>query len=115
MFPDLIGWLLYRVESGDTLTGIVRKARDFGRTTVAQIVAANDQIEDPDLIQVGWGCGSRSADQHGSRQPEDELQHEVDQRRHDAGRREGQDPGRRGSSAPPPSARRRSASWTPRP
>ena len=54
MYPDLVGYLLYRVEKGDTLTGIVRKARDFGRTTVAQIVAANDQIEDPDLIQVGW-------------------------------------------------------------
>ena len=54
MYPDLIGWLLYRVESGDTLTGIVRKARPFGKTTVPQIVAANDQIKDPDLIQVGW-------------------------------------------------------------
>jgi nucleoid-associated protein YgaU len=54
MYPNLTGWLLYRVERGDTLTGIVRKARDFGRTTVAQIVAANEQIEDPDLIQVGW-------------------------------------------------------------
>jgi nucleoid-associated protein YgaU len=54
MFPDLTGWLLYRVEKGDTLTGIVRKARGFGKTTVAQIVAANDQIKDPDLIQIGW-------------------------------------------------------------
>ena len=54
MFPDLIGYLLYRVEKGDTLTGIVRKARDFGKTTVAQIVAANSQIKDPDVIQVGW-------------------------------------------------------------
>ena len=54
MFPDLFGCLLYRVEKGDTLTGIVRKARDFGKTTVAQIVAANDQIKDPDLIQAGW-------------------------------------------------------------
>ena len=54
MFPDLIGWLLYRVERGDTLTGIVRKARDFGKTTVTQIVAANEQIKDPDLIQTGW-------------------------------------------------------------
>ena len=54
MFPDLAGWLLYRVESGDTLTGIVRKARDFGRTTVPQIVAANEQIKDPDVIQTGW-------------------------------------------------------------
>ena len=54
MYPDLAGWLLYRVEPGDTLTGIVRTARDFGRTTVAQIVAANSQIEDPDVIQVGW-------------------------------------------------------------
>ena len=54
MYPDLTGWLLYRVEKGDTLTGIVRKARDFGKTTVAQIVAANAQIKDPDLIQIGW-------------------------------------------------------------
>ena len=54
MFPKLTGWLLYRVQSGDTLTGIVRKARPFGKTTVAQIVVANDQIKDPDLIQVGW-------------------------------------------------------------
>ena len=54
IFPDLIGWLLYRVEKGDTLTGIVRKARDFGKTTVPQIVAANPQIKDPDLIQTGW-------------------------------------------------------------
>jgi nucleoid-associated protein YgaU len=54
MFPDLTGWLLYRVEKGDTLTGIVRKARDFGKTTVPQIVAANPQIKDPDRIQTGW-------------------------------------------------------------
>lgn len=54
MFPDLAGWLLYRVERGDTLTGIVRKTRDFGRTTVNQIVAANPRIEDPDVIEVGW-------------------------------------------------------------
>jgi nucleoid-associated protein YgaU len=54
MYPDLTGWLLYRVENGDTLTGIVRKARDFGRTTVPQILAANDQITDPDKIQTGW-------------------------------------------------------------
>jgi nucleoid-associated protein YgaU len=54
MIPDLRGYLYYRVEKGDTLTGIVRKARDFGRTTIAQIVAANEQIEDPDVIQVGW-------------------------------------------------------------
>ena len=54
MFPELRGWLLYRVERGDTLTSIVRLARDFGKTTVAQVVAANDQVEDPDLIQPGW-------------------------------------------------------------
>lgn len=53
-FPDLAGWLLYRVERGDTLTSIVRMARDFGRTTVPQIVAANSQITDPDTIRVGW-------------------------------------------------------------
>ncbi|MEO7942445.1 MAG: Gmad2 immunoglobulin-like domain-containing protein [Marmoricola sp.] len=54
MYPDLRGWLLYRVEKGDTLTGIVRMARDFGKTTVPQIVAANSRIKDPDLIQTGW-------------------------------------------------------------
>ena len=54
MFPNMRGWLLYRVEPGDTLTGIVRKAKDFTRTTVAQIVAANPIITDPDHIEVGW-------------------------------------------------------------
>lgn len=54
MYPDLSGWLLYRVEKGDTLSAIARKARDFGRTTVPQIVAANAQIKDPDLIRTGW-------------------------------------------------------------
>lgn len=54
MFPDLRGWLLYRVERGDTLTGIVRKVRPFGRTTVNQVVAANPRITDPDHIEVGW-------------------------------------------------------------
>jgi nucleoid-associated protein YgaU len=54
MYPDLRGYLLYRVERGDTLTGIVRKAREFGKTSVAQIVAANSQIKDPDVIRVGW-------------------------------------------------------------
>lgn len=53
-FPGSRGFLLYRVESGDTLTGIVRKVRPHTRTTVAQIVAANPRIEDPDLIRVGW-------------------------------------------------------------
>jgi nucleoid-associated protein YgaU len=53
MFPDLRGWLIYKVERGDTLTGIVRKVRDFTRTTVRQIVAANPQITDPDVISVG--------------------------------------------------------------
>jgi phage tail protein X len=54
MFPDLAGWLLYRVESGDTLTEIARKARPFVRTSVAQIVAANPKITDPDVILAGW-------------------------------------------------------------
>jgi len=54
MFPNLQGWLLWRVTPGDTLTSMVREASGFGKTTVAQIVAANDQIEDPDLIEVGW-------------------------------------------------------------
>lgn len=54
MFPDLAGWLLYRVDRGDTLTAIVRRTRPFGRSTVAQIVAANPRISDPDRIEVGW-------------------------------------------------------------
>lgn len=54
MFPDLRGWLVYRIEPGDTLTGIARRFRDFGRTTPAQIDAANDKITDPDVIQAGW-------------------------------------------------------------
>jgi hypothetical protein len=54
MFADMRGWLLYRVDPGDTLSAIVREVRPFTRTTVAQIVAANPRIEDPDVIQVGW-------------------------------------------------------------
>ena len=54
MFPDLQGWLLYRVEPGDTLTGIVRKTRDLARSSVGQIVSANPRITDPDQVQVGW-------------------------------------------------------------
>ena len=54
VFPDLAGWLLHRVEPGDTLTGIVREVRPFVRTTVAQLVAANPRITDPDHIEVGW-------------------------------------------------------------
>lgn len=54
VFPDLAGWLLYRVEPGDTLTGIVRRLRDFGRFTVPQIVAANPRISDPDHLEPGW-------------------------------------------------------------
>lgn len=52
-FADLQGWLLYRVERGDTLTSIVRKVRDYTRTTVAQVVAANPKITDPDVLSVG--------------------------------------------------------------
>lgn len=53
-FPGSHGYLLYRVESGDTLSAIVRKLRPFTRVTVSQLVKANPRIEDPDLIQVGW-------------------------------------------------------------
>jgi nucleoid-associated protein YgaU len=54
MFPDLAGWLLYRVERGDTLSGIVAKVKPHTRVTVAQIVAANPRITDPNHIEVGW-------------------------------------------------------------
>ena len=54
MFPQLAGWLLYRVDRGDTLSGIVNKTKHFGRSSVAQIVAANPRITDPDHIEVGW-------------------------------------------------------------
>jgi phage tail protein X len=53
-FPDSRGFLLYRVESGDTLTAIVRKVKDFTSVTVKQVVAANPRIEDPDVIIAGW-------------------------------------------------------------
>ncbi|WP_148572209.1 Gmad2 immunoglobulin-like domain-containing protein [Nocardioides caldifontis] len=53
-FPGATGFLIYRVESGDTLTAIVRKVKAFTKVTVAQIVKANPRIEDPDEIQVGW-------------------------------------------------------------
>ncbi|QZY29196.1 LysM peptidoglycan-binding domain-containing protein [Nocardioides coralli] len=53
-FPKSRGFLLYRVQRGDTLTGIVRSVRDFTRVTVNQVVRANPRIEDPDLIHVGW-------------------------------------------------------------
>ena len=54
LLPGSRGFLLYRVESGDTLTGIVRKLKDFTKVTVKQVVAANPRIEDPDVIVTGW-------------------------------------------------------------
>lgn len=54
VFPKLTGWLLHRVDRGDTLTAIVRKVKDYGKVTVGQIVAANPRISDPDEIEVGW-------------------------------------------------------------
>ena len=54
VFPDLAGWLLYRVESGDTLTGIVRKLRDFGRSRSPRSSRPTRRITDPDQIEVGW-------------------------------------------------------------
>lgn len=54
VFPGMAGWLIYRVERGDTLTAIVRKVKDYTRTSVKQVVAANPRIEDPDVIRVGW-------------------------------------------------------------
>ena len=53
-FPGSRGLLLHRVESGDTLSGIVRQVRDLTRVTVEQVVAANPRIEDPDVIVAGW-------------------------------------------------------------
>lgn len=54
VFPGMAGWLLYRVEPGDTLSAIVRKVKDHTKVTVKQVVAANPKITDPDLIKVGW-------------------------------------------------------------
>ena len=53
-FPNSHGFLIYRVESGDTLTGIVRKLKALTKVTVSQIVKANSRLQDPDQIQVGW-------------------------------------------------------------
>jgi len=53
-FPGSHGFLIYRVQSGDTLTGVVRKLKQFTKVTVGQIVKANPRIEDPDRIKVGW-------------------------------------------------------------
>ena len=53
VFPQMQGWLIYRVESGDTLTAIVRKVKVFTKVTVRQIVAANPKLDDPDEIKVG--------------------------------------------------------------
>jgi phage tail protein X len=54
VFPGMRGWILYRVAAGDTLSSIRRQLRPFTKATVKQIVAANPQIEDPDVIRVGW-------------------------------------------------------------
>ena len=53
-FPGCTGFLIYRVESGDTLTSIVRKLKPFTKVTVSQVVKANPRIQDPDEIGVGW-------------------------------------------------------------
>jgi nucleoid-associated protein YgaU len=53
VFPQMQGWLLYRVERDDTLSGIVRKLKVFTKVTVKQVVAANPKIDDPDVIKVG--------------------------------------------------------------
>ena len=66
IFPKMQGWLIYRVESGNTLTKIVRKVKDFTRITVSQIVAANPKIDDPDEINVGQRLRSRSRPERGS-------------------------------------------------
>jgi phage tail protein X len=54
VFGSMAGFLLYRVERGDTLTAITRKVKDFTTVTVNQVVAANPRITDPDVIKVGW-------------------------------------------------------------
>ncbi len=63
MYPDLTGWLLYRVEKGDTLTGIVRKARDFGKTTVApDRRGKRRRSRTPTSSRPAGSCASRSAE-----------------------------------------------------
>jgi phage tail protein X len=54
IFRGMRGWIRYRVVAGDTLSSIRRQLRPFTEVTVAQIVAANPRIEDPDAIRVGW-------------------------------------------------------------
>ncbi|WP_182524375.1 Gmad2 immunoglobulin-like domain-containing protein [Nocardioides dongkuii] len=52
-FPDSQGHLIYRVEAGDTLTGIARALKPYTRVTVSQLVKANPAIDDPDRIRAG--------------------------------------------------------------
>ena len=54
VFRGMRGWILYRVAAGDTLSSIRRELRPYTKVTVAQIVAANPRIEDPDDIRIGW-------------------------------------------------------------
>ncbi|WP_162599943.1 Gmad2 immunoglobulin-like domain-containing protein [Nocardioides solisilvae] len=54
VFGSMAGFLLHRVERGDTLTSILRTHRALTRATVKQVVAANPRITDPDKIKVGW-------------------------------------------------------------
>jgi nucleoid-associated protein YgaU len=53
MFPGMHGWVLYRVERGDTLVSIRRKTRAYTSVTANQIALANPQITDTSHIPPG--------------------------------------------------------------
>ncbi len=53
-FPRATGFVVHEVDPGDTLTGILRGLGDLTSADVADVVAANRQVEDPDVIEVGW-------------------------------------------------------------
>lgn len=56
------------VRSGDTLAGIAARCN----TTVSALARANDQIENPDLIRVGWVLTIPSRVEQASPEPEPE-------------------------------------------
>ncbi len=52
-FPRATGFVVHRVEEGDTITGVLRELADLTGAGVDDVVAANPAVTDPDVIEVG--------------------------------------------------------------